>query len=240
MSHIHKASRVAFPWPIFALGNARTGNLGKTAKALRFTITLSREAGTEAAEIAREVGPTLAWAVYDHALLERIALDTGVRINLLEGVDEHHRTWFKEAIDGMFGVPAVSEPAYVHHLVRTVLTLGSRGECVIVGRGAAFILPACSTFRVRLVAPIEHRIATLSQRLGIGQADAGKKIVALDTERVALVRDYFRRDSRDPIGYDLVLNTARFSVVECAEFIVAGLNRWQARSSASDHESSIN
>ena len=224
MSQTSTANRVIFPWSIFAMDRSRP----QAATSL-FTITLSREVGTGGTEIAQEVGTRLGWAVYDHKLLERIALDAGVRASLLESVDEHRGIWLKEAFEGLFAVPYIGEPAYVHHLVKTVLALGAHGECVIVGRGAAFVLPAASTLRVRLVAPCEHRIAALSQRLGLDRARAGEKVLALDKERVGFVRDYFQHDPRNPRYYDLVLNTARFSVAECAELIVEGLHRWRER-----------
>jgi cytidylate kinase len=231
MSQASTAHRVISPWSIFAADRLKS----HTATSL-FTITLSRETGTGGTEIAQEVGTRLGWPVYDHKLLERIAQDAGVRASLLESVDEHRGTWLKEAFEGLFGAPYISEPAYVHHLVKTVLALGAHGECVIVGRGAAFILPAASTLRVRLIAPSWHRVATLSQRQGIDRAEASEKVLALDKERTGFVRDYFQHDSRNPHYYDLVLNTARFSVAECAELIVEGLHHWRAREPAQSSE----
>ena len=233
MSQVNTANGVIFPWSIVAADRQRL-----PAATCPGTIALSREAGTGGTDVAREVGPMLGWPVYDHELLERIALDAGIRASLLESVDERRGSWLKEAFDGLFGVPYVSEPAYVHHLVATVLGLGAHGECVIVGRGAAFILPAASTLRVRLVAPVWHRTATLSQRLGIDKSEARKKILAMDKERAGFVRDYFRHDPRDPHYYDLVLNTARYSADECAELIVKGLQRWKCRQTAGGSESS--
>jgi hypothetical protein len=47
--------------------------------------------------------------------------------------------------------------AYVHHLSQAILSLGAHGRCVIIGRGAAQILPAQTTLRVRLIGPRERR-----------------------------------------------------------------------------------
>jgi cytidylate kinase len=105
---------------------------------------------------------------------------------------------------------------------------------VIVGRGAAFLLPAATTFRVRLVAPRGQRIATLSKRLGIDRAQATEKVLTLDRERTGFVREYFQHDPRNPHCYDLLLNTARFSVAECGELIVEALHRWQTTAGGSE------
>ncbi len=60
----------------------------------------------------------------------------------------------------------------VHHLVETLRALGAHGECVIVGCGAAFILPAKTTLRVRLVSPLPQRIQVVSRQYGISEQEA--------------------------------------------------------------------
>src|SRR5262249_2861446 len=121
------------------------------------TISLSREAGTRGTAVAHEVGTRLGWAVFDHEILEPVAPGIGVRASLLESVDERRMTWLRAAFEDLLSVPYVSEEAYVHRLVKVVLALGCHGNCVIVGRGSAFILPAKTTLRVRLVAPLSER-----------------------------------------------------------------------------------
>jgi len=89
----------------------------------------------------------------------------GLRATLLESVDERRKSWLLEFLDGLSSVPAVSESAFVRNLIETVLALGAHGECIIVGRGAAQILPAETTLRARLVAPLSERIATKARAL---------------------------------------------------------------------------
>jgi cytidylate kinase len=124
--------------------------------------------------------------------------------------------------------PFVGESAYVRHLVETVLALGIHGECVIVGRGAAFILPAESTLRVRLVAPLKGQIATLSRNLGLPEKEAAQRARTMDRERVDFVRDHFLKDPTDPSQYDLVLNAGRLPVAAEAALIVEALRHLQA------------
>jgi hypothetical protein len=178
------------------------------------------------------VASRLGWHVYDHELLERIAEDMGVRTTLLESVDERQQGWLLETVEAFLSAPAesewtplVSEGAYVRHLVETVLALGAHGECVIVGRGAAFILPAETTLRVRLVAAPKERARVLAEQFGLPGPEAARRLRAIDRERSDFVRDHFLKDPDDPRNYDLVLNTSRFSAAEGAELIVAALPR---------------
>src|SRR5262249_28050963 len=129
-----------------------------------WTIAISREAGANGTGIARLVGERLGWPVYDRELLERIAHNMGLHARLVENVDEKQRSWLEESLAGLSSARALSGSRYVRHLVRTVLSLAARGNCVLVGRGAAQVLPAGTTLRVRLVAPLEARITAVSRK----------------------------------------------------------------------------
>src|SRR5262249_11208099 len=138
-----------------------------------------------------------------------------------------------EFIESFGSGPRVSEAAFVRHLSAALRALGARGECVIVGRGAAHFLPPPTTLRVRLTATLDDRIATTSRELGVPRDQAARVLEATDRLPVQFIKDYFHKDPTDPQNYDLVLNASRFSVEECAELIVEALRRLQARKAAS-------
>jgi cytidylate kinase len=192
-----------------------------------WTVALAREAGTQGTAVAHEVGRRLGWNVYDHELLEKIAREMGLRTNLLESVDERKVSWLQEALENFMAVPMVSESAYVRHLIETVLALGSLGRCVIVGRGAAHVLPIETTLRVRLVAPLKDRVAAVAKALHLSHEEALKQVEDRDRAGVRFIRDHFLRDPTDPHNYDLIVNAARFSTAECADLIIDSLHRLQ-------------
>jgi cytidylate kinase len=194
-----------------------------------FTIALSREVGAGGTSVGAAVGERLGWPVYDHELIERIAAQMHLRTSLLESVDERRRSWLLEAVEAFSSGRTVSESAYVRHLVETVLSLGTHGDCVIVGRGAALVLPPATTLRVRLIAEMEDRIRNMSRERGLSHQDAANLIDALDRERVRFSRDHFRKDVTDPSQYDLVLNTSRVSYAACADIVMAALRHLRER-----------
>ncbi len=202
---------------------------------LAFTIALEREVGTLGTAVAIETGKLLGWHVYDHELLEKIANEMGLRTALLNSVDERQQSRLLELVEGFAtgftnsdARAFVSESDYVFHLVETIHALGIHGECVIVGRGAGFILPSETTLRVRLVGPVKARIAALSRKFGISENEAARQVHTVDRERTNFVRAHFQMDPTDPRNYDLVLNTPRLSQAQCAELIVETLHRLQA------------
>jgi cytidylate kinase len=201
-----------------------------------FTVAISREAGANGGAIAACLGEHLGWPVYDRKLLEQIGEEMGLHSSLLASVDEKRVGWVRECIAAFASKPAVSSSAYVRHLVEMVLSMGAHGDCILVGRGAAQILPPATTLRVRLVAPLVDRIGVIQDRFGLVDTEAQRWIDKTDRERTCFVRDHFHKDPADPHGYDLVLNTARLSIEESAEIIEETLHRFQARAQAAGRE----
>jgi cytidylate kinase len=203
---------------------------GLPARGRAFTIALSREVGAGGTSVASEVGARLNWPVYDHELIERIAREMNLRTALLESVDERRLSWVEECLESLssLGRP-LSENAFVRHLVQTILSLGAHGECIIVGRGAAQVLPAESTLRIRLVAHLEDRVAAIMNERRLGRDEARRWLEVTERERQQFVQDHFHRDPADPREYDLVLNTSRLGYGGSAELIIEALHRLSAR-----------
>lgn len=196
------------------------------------TIAVSREAGTNGGEISRALGKRLGWAVYDRELLQRIGEEMGLRAKLLESVDEKRSSWLRECLDAFYAVPTINSSTYVKHLTEVILSLSTHGGCVIVGRGAVHILPPQSTFRVRLIAPLNERIRRIEERFGIPHEEAARWIKKTDRERARFVKEFFQKDGSDPHGYDLVLDVSRFTTEECVKLLHEGLKCWRKPESA--------
>jgi cytidylate kinase len=219
--HVQALERAQRHW------QQRRQQAGAEERPTAVTITIAREAGARGSSVAREVGARLGWPVYDHELLEAIAREMGLRVSLLESVDERRQSWILESLETFGEASFVSENKYVRHLTQILLSLGSHGECVIVGRGAAQILPARTTLRVRLVGRLEDRIKNLAEMFGLSHDDATRKVEEIDRERVHFIKDHFQKDPTDLLQYDLVLNASRWTVPACAELIVCGLRQRQ-------------
>jgi cytidylate kinase len=191
------------------------------------TIAISREVGAGGSSAAREAGGRLGWPVYDHELLELIAREMNVRANLLESVDEKHKSWLQERVEAFSAIPHVSENAFVMALIETVLLLGAHGECVIVGRGAAHILAPATTLRVRLIAQREDRVERMSSAWNVPPQEALRRLEVAERERLRFVKDHFHKNVADPAGYDLLLNTSRFSLSQCADLTISAMQQVQ-------------
>jgi cytidylate kinase len=197
-----------------------------------FTVAISRQAGTWSSRISGPLGERLGWPVYDRGLLQRIADDLGVKATLLESVDERRMNWLQGFLDTFAAQPAVTPGAYVYQLVKMLLSLAAHGDCIIVGRGAAQVLPPETTLRVRLVAPLPDRIATVRQRFGVTREEATHRVEAADRDRDRFIRDNFHTDPADAARFDVVLNVARFSADDCVDLIEQSLKRRRSHAGA--------
>ena len=104
-------------------------------------------------------------------------------------------------------------------LARIILALGAQGEVVIIGRGAGCILPAESTLNVRIVAPLNDRIAYMSQWLRLTEKEAAEEVRLRDSRRAEFIPTHFHRQPGDIYQYDLILNSTLLGEDLVAELI---------------------
>jgi len=205
---------------------------GAESKAEPITITISREPGAQGASVGRAVGQLLGWPVYDHELLDRIGKEMGTHVDMLKLIDEKPVGWLEQAVVSAISKHNLNQDSYMVHLVATVRGLAQTGHCIIVGRGATFILPGDSTLKVRLVADHKDRVANIKRTLNLSDKEATRWVEKTQHERHDFVKRHFGKDATDPHLYNLVLNSSRLSIEECAEIIAATLLRLQSRQQA--------
>jgi cytidylate kinase len=92
---------------------------------------------------------------------------------------------------------------------------------VIVGRNAAFLLSDWPTaLHVKLDGPLEQRVARAAGEAGISLDRAARRQKNEDRIRADMSRELYGWDPRDPLRYDLVVNTGRMELESCVKIIV--------------------
>jgi len=184
------------------------------------TSTIIRETGARGGTIARHAGGKLGWQVYPQDLLEYVTQDAAARQEVLDDLPPGAEAWAQQQLQGLLQRQSISSNPSVIDLARIVLYLAARGEAIVVGRGAGCVLPAHATLNVRLVAPLENRIAYMAQWLRLTEAEAAEHVRRLDHRRAEFVQTHFHRDPADAHQYDLVLNSSLLGEERCADLIV--------------------
>jgi cytidylate kinase len=197
-------------------------------KSNSMTIAISREAGSRGTEIANKLGQQLDWPVYDREVIDEIAKRTRLRTELLDTIDQQTPHWLVESLVS-FGRPGrISGSGYAYHLPRVLAALSEHGECIIVGRGAAVLLPPEKTVRVRVVATLEDRTAHMSRLLDLPEKKTKEKVLQIDRKRAEFIQSHFHKDDTDAHTFDLVLNSSRLATDECAAIILQVLKSREA------------
>jgi hypothetical protein len=182
------------------------------------TVAVSRQAGARGGSVAKRAAQLLGWQSFDQEALDYLTRDETARAELLHDLPAGAKDWADAQATRLSVGKNWGPGSPTADMVRLILTLAARGEVVIVGRGAGFLLPAETTVHVRVVAPLEQRVAYLSDLLRLPPAEAAVEVHDRDRGRESFIAGVVAVDPADAGGYDLVLNTGRLG-----EFAAAGL-----------------
>jgi cytidylate kinase len=182
-------------------------------------ITVEREYGCGAGEIARELADRLGWKLWDHALTEEIAKLANVECAAVERCEERADNTFRRLVntflrgsyESHMSAPG-KEPFNTDRFVavgQEVMEIAAEaGNCVIVGRGAPYFLrERGDAFHVFLYAPFPEKVRRLRLQ-GKTEQQAEALLDNVDRERIEFVKRYFNADWPTRSLYHMMINTA--------------------------------
>ena len=177
-------------------------------------ITVSREMGTGAYQIASDVAQKLKYTLIDGPRIKSLAAKYGLTPEVLQMVDEKPPSYVT-AEDR-------KRAAALNSIELIILDLARKGNVVIYGRGGQDLLKDCKNIlRLRFIADFEERVERFAEREWIDPDMARSLIRRSDHQRGGFIHFYFDRDWQDPNNYDLVFNTSRLSEATIVESIIA-------------------
>jgi len=192
-------------------------------------ITISRQAGAGAEDVARRVGEQLGWEVVDKNVLDAIAKCFCLERSQLGNLDESSGNWVRDTFGLWLDPHIISADKFLTCLERVVWMAARKGNVVFVGRGVRFLLPDEFGLAVRLVASEKYRVERIQREKGLSESAARRFVHELEQTRRQFVQRFFHKDVDNPEWYDVVINVERWGVEKTAEMIVAA---WHARQQA--------
>jgi cytidylate kinase len=184
-------------------------------------ITVSREFGALGTATGEKTAQKLGFSFWDQEIVHTIAEQTGIQEALLASLDEQSRTRIEDFIAESVFRAETTAAKYVRQVIRVVRTLERHGGAVVIGRGAQFILAPESALRVRVVCPLEQRIAGYARREGLSVSEAERKLSRVERERQTFIQRHYECDVGDPSHYDVMINTENLPPDQAAEVLVA-------------------
>ena len=202
-------------------------------------ITVSRQYGSGGGEVATRLARRLGWQLIDHEIVARVAHELGITEEEAAVRDEHVESFIARVLSTMqLGTPEVPMPldepptpavearTYHEALCRVVLAAVDEGCTVIVGRGGQVVLKdRRDVLHVRVVAPLDMRVAYVARREGLDEARARARIQLKDRDRTRYLQVQHRSDPDEPLCYDLVVNTAVLDLDTVVDMICLALER---------------
>lgn len=186
-------------------------------------IAISSEFGSYGDEIASEVAKILGFHLVDQPEVHRLA----------EQCDDEFKNacslYEREEPSGIWERFFFHQPSYESLFAAMTYDLASRGNVVIMGRGAPVVLKETSgAMRVRTVAPIDVRVERVMQERGVSIDEARDIVVHHGRRRRKFIEAIYRVDLRDWLLYDLILNTEKMTHGEGAHIIVEAVRKMKA------------
>jgi hypothetical protein len=191
-------------------------------------LTVSRDEGTLGDEIARALAQRLGWRLYDKEIVNYIADNDHVRKDLVRQLDEKAQGLIYETISRLLMMPESSPfgaEEYHESLLKTLATLATHGDAILVGRGANFALQRSEHgLHVRTTGSLEVRIQRLSNSWQVAPEIARQRMLAIDADQRDFIRYHFKQDFDNLSFYSLVFNTDHLSVKQVVTSVLSLLD----------------
>jgi cytidylate kinase len=177
-------------------------------------ITIARQTGSLANEIAAEVAERSNYTLVDQARLQEAAEAYGMLKSELEEVHERRPTLVTRYL-------TMRHRAYLDMIQTIIYQYAREDDVVIMARGAAVLLSDVpSALHVNIFAPFERRVEVIMGREGITRPLAEQIVRESDQDRAGYMRYLFDRDWMDPLLYDVLINTHVITRERASELIV--------------------
>jgi cytidylate kinase len=184
-------------------------------------VTIEREYGCGAPEIARKLAARLTWKLWDQELTRQVAHLARCEESAVEQREERRDSLYyrllKSFARGSYeGSINMNDPlqlldaeGIVRISERVVDGAAEEGNCVIVGRGSQhFLRERPDTLRFFLYAPRADKVRRLHAE-GHSEKEAESLVDTVDRERAAFIRQYFNVAEWPDLGtYHALFNTA--------------------------------
>lgn len=182
-------------------------------------ITIEREYGSGAAQIAAKVAARLGWKLWDQELTQEIARHAHCEQSAVAQREERRDPLYQrllksfalgssEGYRGASPVEMLDADSIFKLGQRIVEQAAAAGNCVILGRGSQhFLQHRKDTLRFFLYAPTEDKVRRLVSE-GNTQAKAEALVDTVDRERAAFIKRYFNAEWPNRPVYHAMINTA--------------------------------
>lgn len=185
-------------------------------------ITISREFGSGGHFIGEQIAKELGYKFYDHEIVERISMDNQMGEDTVERIGEELKIK-KKSILSLFDAKYESEITdEIFIQQRAIINeLAKKGNCVIVGRCADYILRENKqSLHVFVYADPSFKIQRIAEIGEIDEKEAENKMIIKELMRKNYYEHYTDQKWADVKNFDICLKSNRLGLDGCIKAIV--------------------
>ena len=198
-------------------------------------ITISKEFGTDAGQVAATAAKKLGYEHIGKTLTAEIAKDLHLsesevetfkqtsQSRIIRLMDRYTCTLVQKVVDREHG--CLDDASYYESTKKLVENLYEADNVIILGWGGQCILRGKpNTLHVRLIKDSGLKIEKVMQDYDLNRLAAKKLIEREEKDSSAYVKHYFHEDWNDAHLYDLILDMGKQSVEQAADIICKNIN----------------
>lgn len=192
-------------------------------------ITIGRQYGSGGRLVGEAVAGRLGFDFYNRNMIDMVAEKSGLaREYITKREDKISSRFIWSPSAGSVSAGMIFTPTYYTNSDKMFFTqseiireIAERGNCVIVGRCADYILrERGDCLKTFIYADKNDRVRRVTEQYGVEESKARKTVENTDSGRARYYRHYTEMTWGDPKHYDLCVNTSRFGVKGATDQIV--------------------
>lgn len=186
-------------------------------------ITISRQFGSGGRTIGKKIAEKLGYEFYDKEIIEKVAEESGFEKKFIEEEGEYSpsKSIFAYSFVGR-SINGMSANDYILSVQRKIiLNIAEKGNCVIVGRCADYILKnRKDVLNIFVHADIDKRAERIVKLYGETDEKPEKRLTEKDKKRAINYKYYTDQIWGMAENYHLTLDSGVIGIDKCVDMIV--------------------
>jgi cytidylate kinase len=178
-------------------------------------LTISREFGSGGRTVGHAVADSLVYEYLGKGRIFQHIKASGYKWEeWAQELDEHNPTLWERYDWSFRGFGALIQSTILNHALHD--------NIVIMGRGGSFLLKGVPhALSVRIIAPLETRVARIISRDSIDATTARQLVERTDRERTGFVHALYGKSIDDPSEYDATFDTGKQKIEEIIQAVTS-------------------
>lgn len=192
---------------------------------MKRVITISREYGSGGRAIGKMVAEKLGFKFYDAEIIEEVVKSSGLAKEIVEKYDEYatHKNslLYNIAINaaGSYNGLSIANQVQIAQM-NVIKQIAEEGNCVIIGRGADYILrERDDCLHVFVRADMKFKAKRVLDIYGETEQRIEARLEDMDVRRRVFYRSFAMREWGVIENYNMMLDSSSIGLEKCAEII---------------------